>query len=109
MPVPAGTYNISMHNHDELNKSYHQERSNNPIDNDAESNLDPDTTLSEDMVQRFVPYFAKNRIHHDQETDRLHRLAEASYFYMHIHTDWNRHPNKCPFLQGRAYIFDKIA
>lgn len=73
----SASWNIQ-HQHanlDGLNNSYHQERSNNPIDEDAETNLDPDPTLSEDMVQRFVSYFAKNRVHHDQETDCLHWLA----------------------------------
>lgn len=51
MPMPARIYNISKHHHDEsLKASYHQERSNNPVNEDTEPNLDPDPPLSEDMM-----------------------------------------------------------
>lgn len=50
MLVRAGKYNVSKFHRGKSKKSHHQERRNNPINKDTESNLDPDTTLSEDVV-----------------------------------------------------------
>lgn len=44
---------------------YHEERCNNPVDEDAKGDLFPDTAIGEDMVQSLEADFAENRIHHD--------------------------------------------
>jgi hypothetical protein len=53
----------------EEKQAYHKEWSNNPVDNDAKGNLDPNLTSSKSMMQSFVPNFAKNRIHHNQKAN----------------------------------------
>ncbi len=49
--------------------TYHNERSNNPVHHYGETYLDPDLAVLEDKMQCFVFDFAKNRIHHNQESD----------------------------------------
>lgn len=52
MLVLAIVYRVSKHHDDELkdSASYHQERSNNPVNKDTERNLNPDPPLPEDVV-----------------------------------------------------------
>lgn len=49
---------------------YHQERSNNPIDDNAEGQLDPDLAMSKYPVQGLKLDFAQYGIHHDQKAHR---------------------------------------
>lgn len=50
-------------------KPYHKERSNNPIDNYTESNLDPNLTRPENMMQTLISNLAEDGVHHNKKTD----------------------------------------
>jgi len=54
-------------------ENYHKERSNNPVDQHAEKDLDPDRSFPKDAVESFVLDFAKNGIHHHKQADSLGR------------------------------------
>ena len=54
-------------------KSDHDKRRNNPIDDYAERDLDPQSLCLERTVQCLEANLAKYRVHHDQETNCLDR------------------------------------
>jgi len=49
---------------------YHKKRSNDPIEHNAEANLNPELARPERAMQRFVLHLAENGIHHDKKTNR---------------------------------------
>jgi hypothetical protein len=53
-----------------VTKAYHEKRSDDPVHEDAESNLHPNGAFLEDTVQRLVFDLAKDWIHHDEKTNR---------------------------------------
>lgn len=50
-------------------RTYHQERSHDPIDDYAEPNLYPQLFLTEGEMQCLVLYFTEDRIHHNEQPD----------------------------------------
>lgn len=50
-------------------KTYHEQRRHNPIQNNAEADLDPYLAMCKNKVQCLIFYLAQNRIHHDQEAN----------------------------------------
>jgi len=48
-------------------KCHHEERSNDPIHNEAEADLNPNFPGAEYVVEGFILDLAQDRIHHDQE------------------------------------------
>jgi hypothetical protein len=49
--------------------TYHEEGRDDPVDENAERNLDPDLPILKYLVQRFVSHFTENGIHHDQQSN----------------------------------------
>jgi hypothetical protein len=45
--------------------AYHDKRSDDPIDNDTEQDLNPDAPTIKHTIQRLKLDFAKDRIHHN--------------------------------------------
>lgn len=67
--------------------TYHEERSNNPVENDTKDNLFPQRSLSENRVERLVPNVTKNGVHHDQQTNcypERRRCQQARYLAMYF-------------------------
>jgi hypothetical protein len=50
---------------------HHEEWSNDPVDDEAEADLLPHLPMRKELVQRFISYFAKNGIHHDEQANSL--------------------------------------
>ena len=50
---------------------HHEEWSNDPVDEDAKADLLPHLPMRKELVQRFVSYFAKDGIHHDEQANSL--------------------------------------
>lgn len=48
---------------------YHEERCDDPVEDDAEEDLHPEGLLPQNPVQRFVPHITQDGIHHDQQPD----------------------------------------
>jgi hypothetical protein len=44
--------------------THHEQGCHNPIENNAESNLDPYLTMCKDAVKSLILDFAKDRVHH---------------------------------------------
>lgn len=68
--------------------TYHEKRSDKPIDDNAEPNLNPNSSFTENVVQGFVFDFAKNWVHHDEESDSYERSAKQE-FCGFLHTNRN--------------------
>ena len=51
-------------------QTYHEERSNEPIYGDAETNLNPNSSFSKNVMKCFVFDFAEDGVHHDKKADR---------------------------------------
>ena len=45
--------------------TYHQKRRDDPIQKDAERDLNPDISVAKDTVKRFILHFAEYRVHHN--------------------------------------------
>lgn len=45
---------------------YHDERGDDPVQDDAEEDLDPDFAFAEDVVEGFELDFAEDGVHHDE-------------------------------------------
>ena len=50
---------------------HHEEGSKDPVDEKAEADLLPHLPVRKELVQRFVSYFAKDGIHHDEQANSL--------------------------------------
>lgn len=48
---------------------YHEERSDNPVEEDAKEDLDPDFTFAEDVVEGFELDFAEDGVHHHEQAN----------------------------------------
>jgi hypothetical protein len=53
----------------------HEKWSDEPIYHNTEANLNPDGSLAEDEMESFIFDFAKDRIHHDKESNSCTRSA----------------------------------
>lgn len=49
--------------------AYHNKGRNNPIRNNAETNLHPHLTLLEDEMEGLVPDLAQDRVHHHKQSN----------------------------------------
>ena len=49
--------------------TYHDQGSDNPVDHNAESDLHPNFSLTEDAVKSFVSDFTQDRVHHNEQSD----------------------------------------
>jgi hypothetical protein len=47
-------------------ETHHKEGSENPVDEDAKTDLLPHLPVRKELVQRFISHFAEDRIHHDE-------------------------------------------
>lgn len=54
---------------------YHDERRDDPVQDDAEEDLDPDFAFAEDVVEGFELDFAEDGVHHDEQANGLEGLA----------------------------------
>ena len=48
---------------------YHKERSDDPVEKDAEEDLDPNFTFAKDVVEGFELDFAKDGVHHHEQAN----------------------------------------
>lgn len=49
--------------------AYHQKRCNDPIQEDAERNLNPDISVAKHTIKHFKLHFAEYRVHHNQQSN----------------------------------------
>ena len=49
--------------------AYHEKRGNDPINNNAERNLNPYLTGFKDLMQALKAHFAENGIHHNKQAN----------------------------------------
>lgn len=57
----------------------HQKRSDDPVQNNTESHLDPDILGAENMMQGFESNLAQNGIHHDEKANRYRFMISIWY------------------------------
>jgi len=58
----------------------HEKWSHEPIHHNAEANLNPNGSFTEDKMERFIFDFAKNRVHHHKESNGCTRSAGPEDF-----------------------------
>ena len=76
----------------ERRETYHDKRSNDPIDNSTEQNLYPDVPIPEYAMQCLELDFAEDRVHHDEQPNSYR----------------DRHTDELPLLQSNASIRYKV-
>lgn len=50
--------------------AHHEKRRHDPVHDDTEQYLFPHISTRQNLVKRFISYFAENGIHHDEQADR---------------------------------------
>jgi hypothetical protein len=50
-------------------QAYHEQGRYDPVDHDAERDLDPESSLAKRVMQCFVADLAEDGIHHNQQPD----------------------------------------
>lgn len=101
--------------------TYHQEGSNDPVQEYAKGDLNPDFSCLKDPMQSLVLYFAENGVHHNQQSDRYNQSASCSghlgimeKFHdntqklKYLLTYGNRDTNECSLLQRWPGVWDEI-
>jgi hypothetical protein len=60
-------------------ETHHEKWSNEPIYHNTEPDLNPNGSLTEGEMERFVFDFAKDWVHHDKESDGCTRSADVEH------------------------------
>lgn len=55
--------------------AYHEQRSDDPVQDDAEEDLDPNFAFAENVVEGFELDFAEDGVHHYEQADGFWELA----------------------------------
>ena len=78
--------------------AYHEQRSHDPVHDNAESYLYPDLSLAEHAVQGLELDFAQDWVHHHEQANGCFQLVKAVGRYLGLLTDRNRNLDEFTLL-----------